>query len=191
MAFDSFLQFVTPGSNAPAVVGESSDPAFQSPVEAIEISEFSFGGENTLSIGSATSGAGAGKATFKEFTVKKLVDTASPSLLVMLATGSHYKVVQLSLRKSGAAGAAGSGSPYLAFRFGLFAVKSIEWAGSTGDDSPTENVVFEFGEIEMWYCKQNADGSLNAAIDKQWSRLTNSPTCTQITGTYSPPAAGS
>src|SRR5258708_2833712 len=116
MAFDSFLQFVSPGSNAPTIVGESQDPKFQQPVQAIEISEFGFGGENTLSIGSATSGAGAGKATFKEFTVKKLVDTASPSLLVMLATGSHYVTVQLCLRKSGAAGQTGSGGPYLAFR---------------------------------------------------------------------------
>ena len=47
----------------------------------------------------------------------------------------------------------------------MVAVKSIEWSGSTGDDVPTESVVFEFGELYIGYYKQQSSGLLGAARD--------------------------
>jgi type VI secretion system secreted protein Hcp len=175
MAFDAFLQFYKAG--ALAFNGETTDPDF---VGAVEISEFSFGAENTISIGSSTTGAGAGKATFKEFTIKKLTDTGSPSLLIFLAEGKHYDNLTLSLRKGGAGGDT-SGAVYLKFEFGMVMVKSIEWSGATGDDVPSESVVFEFGEIRVTYCQQDTSGALKAPIIKAWSRLTNRPKLTVLT----------
>jgi len=171
MAFDSFLIF---GKGPTKIFGETQDSVYQG---AVEISEFSFGVETTLSIGSATSGAGAGKATFKEFTVKKLTDIASPALLQCLGTGDHYETVGLYLRKSGAAATGGSdgkaGKAYLVFAFGMVAVKSIEWSGSSGDDVPTESVVFEFGELYIGYYKQTSKGTLDKPKFGSWSKLTN------------------
>src|SRR4051812_39363545 len=99
MAFDAFLVIKDSGTAVKAT-GETQDKFFKE-LGAFEISEFSFGAENTLNIGSATSGAGAGKATFKEFTVKKQTDSASGKLLILLGTGGHYKKVQLFIKKSG------------------------------------------------------------------------------------------
>ncbi|TMM12587.1 MAG: type VI secretion system tube protein Hcp, partial [Actinobacteria bacterium] len=51
-----------------------------------------------LSFGnSSASGAGAGKVKFKEFTVMKKVDKASPLFFKHCASGSHYKTVTISM----------------------------------------------------------------------------------------------
>ncbi|OAI49783.1 hypothetical protein AYO44_06185 [Planctomycetaceae bacterium SCGC AG-212-F19] len=172
MAFDAFLTFTEKGPGAEKIAGESQDPTYGDDKGAFEISEFSFGAENTLSIGSATTGAGAGKATFKEFTVKKLVDKSSPLILKTLGSGGHYKKVFLSIRKSGAV-VGKSGQAYLNFCFGMVAVKSIEWAGSTGDDTPTETVIFEYGALLVGYKQQKQDGSLGSPTFGGWSRIEN------------------
>ncbi len=177
MAFDAFLQVTDPGK-APKIVGETQDPVF---VGAFEISEFSFGAENTINISSATGGAGAGKATLKEFTVKKMTDTSSGLLLKLLGLGGHYKKMLLSLRKSGGGVSKGkSGKPYLVFEFGMVALKSIEWSGSTGDDVPTETVIFEYGELMVMYRPQKADGTLDKGTPLGWSKLNNSDNPTII-----------
>jgi len=176
MAFDSFLMFTAQGGgsgSAVNIVGESQDSIYKG---CFEIKEFTFGAENTLNITSATGGAGAGKATFKEFKVKKQTDTATPYLLQTLGLGGHYDVVQLFIRKSGAAAATGlSGQAYIVFPFGMVAVKSLEWAGAEGDDVPTEDVVFEFGELVVSYYPQLPTGMLDAKPRTgSWSKLTNS-----------------
>jgi len=69
--------------------------------QTIELQDFNLGGETPATIGSATGGAGAGKATFKEFTVKKTTDAASPAFFKNCVAGAHYKKVILAMRKSG------------------------------------------------------------------------------------------
>src|SRR5580698_7465950 len=111
MAFDAFLNFIPAGA-ADAIVGESTDTQFKG---WFEIKEFSFGIENTVNITSASTGAGAGKAEFKEFTIKKQTDKASPSLALTCGSGGHYELVQLRLRKSGVKASGGAGDVYLAY----------------------------------------------------------------------------
>jgi type VI secretion system secreted protein Hcp len=174
MAFDAFVIFKngTGDQAAYTISGESQDPTYGTK-GAFEISEFSFGAENTLSIGSSTSGAGAGKCTFKEFTVKKLVDKGSPYLLMTLGSGGHYDKVYLYIRKSGAEKGK-TGGAYLVFCFGMVAVKSIEWAGSTGDDTPTETVIFEYGALLVGYFQQKKGGGFETTQQVGgWSRVEN------------------
>jgi type VI secretion system secreted protein Hcp len=170
MAFDAFLNFVT-GGVAEKIIGESTDTQFKG---WFEIKEFSFGIENTLNITSASSGAGAGKAEFKEFTIKKQTDQASPRLAITCGQGGHYELVQLRLRKSGAKSSGGAGDVYLAFDFKTVAVKSIEWSGSGGDDVPEETVIFEYGAMKVAYKPQNKDGTLGGVVERSWNKLTNS-----------------
>jgi type VI secretion system secreted protein Hcp len=172
MAFDAFVIFY-PGDSAaaPAITGESMDPTYGKK-GAFEISEFSFGAETTISISSATGGAGAGKCTFKEFTVKKLVDLGSPYLLQTLGAGGHYDKVKLFIRKAGGASKQ-SGAAYLIFCFSMVAVKSIEWSGSTGDDVPTETVIFDYGLLLLGYSKQDKSGKLTDTQYGGWSKLEN------------------
>src|SRR5579871_3657869 len=147
MAFDAFLTF--DGGPTP-VQGESKDPAFQN---AIEIKSFSFSVENTVSIGSATGGAGAGKARFNDLQISKLEDSASPVLFRMLATGQHFKTATLSIRKAGAMQGK-TGAVYQRFTFSMVLVSKISESGSSGDDVPTENVVLNYGALKWEYSRQ-------------------------------------
>ena len=64
-----------------AMAGAAAEPevaGFQG-AGLFEVSDYSFDIEQVLNIGSATSGAGAGKLKFNEFTISKRSDSASPS----------------------------------------------------------------------------------------------------------------
>jgi type VI secretion system secreted protein Hcp len=167
-ANDVFLLFEPdPSNKLPLPKGESTVVK-----DAIEVDSFDFGIENQISIGAATTGAGAGKATFHAFTIKKPVDAASPFLFEASATGGHYNIVRLVLRRSGVQG---SGKPYLVFTFKLVGVKSIDWSGHSGGDRPVEQVVFEYGSLVITYMKQNPDGSLGSPTSTGWNRVSNVP----------------
>ena len=164
-----FLLF-EPGSsgNLPLPKGE-----FTAIKDAIEVDSFDLGIENQISIGSAA-GAGAGKAKFHDFTIKKPVDAASPLLFEASATGGHYNAVRLILRRSGAQGSGKPYLPYLVFTFEMVFVKSIDWSGHSGGDRPEEQVVFQYGRLEITYHTQNPDGSLGSPTSTGWDIIKNS-----------------
>jgi len=180
MAFDSFIKFIAAaGGTSESFKGESLDSEFSGTEGWFSIKEFSFGIENTLNISTASGGAGAGKADFKEFTVKKQTDRASPYLAMTCGKGGHYAEVDLQLRKSGSAKVQGkAGQTYLSYKFKLVAVKSIEWSGSSGDDVPEETVVFEYGAMQMTYYPQLADGTMGNMVQRTWNKLSNSTSFT-------------
>lgn len=170
MAFDAFLTFDT--GTPTTVQGESQDPSFKG---AVELRSFTFGAENQIAIGSATTGAGAGKAHFNELQITKLSDSTSPSLFQMLATGQHFKTATLSIRKPVLKTIPGGGV-YQRFTFYMVFVSKISIDGSTGDDAPTETVVLSYGALKWEYSRQDATGSLTPVPSQQWSVMTNSPT---------------
>ncbi len=65
----------------------ASDSTVSNPT-LFEVEDYSFDIEQTLNIGSATGGAGAGKTAFNPFTIGKKEDEASPALLSLAATGA-------------------------------------------------------------------------------------------------------
>lgn len=177
MAFDAFVIFGGVGDGAVAIEGETLDETM-SKHKAFEIDSFGFGVENTINIGSKSGGAGAGKASFKEFTIEKATDSGSAGLFTTCCCGGHYTDVKLILRRSGG-DAHKSGTPFLEYRFKLVAVKSIDWSGSTGDDVPKETVVFEYGAIEIEYTPQTASGGKGSKqFVKHWSRVKNNDSFT-------------
>src|SRR4051794_39194383 len=100
MACDNFLFFNGPAKSVTGdlkVIGETQDVDHKN---SLEIKEFSFGVENPTTIGSMSGGAGAGKAKFNEFNVKKAVDAASPLLFAACGQGCHFPEVTLSIRKA-------------------------------------------------------------------------------------------
>jgi len=178
MAFDAFVKFTESAAGASEkIVGESQDGQFPGSAGWFSVKEFSFGIENTINITTASGGAGAGKADFKEFTIKKQTDAASAQLAITCGKGGHYKMVNLSLRKSGVMpGASGrSGGTYLEFLFKMVAVKSVEWSGSSGDDVPEETIVFEYAAMKITYKAQKADGTFEQQpVIGTWNKVTNS-----------------
>jgi type VI secretion system secreted protein Hcp len=166
MAFDAYLYFPSAAANCPAPRGES---LIQSGGISLGDS-WSFSLENKLDISSVTTGAGAGKAEFQEFTIKKQVDSASPTLFLACGCGATFNDVQLVLRKSTGSQQAGSTEIFLQWKFLMMAVEKVEWA--YGDPSPEETVTFKFGACQVQYWQQDArSGNLKQIAPQMWSQV--------------------
>jgi type VI secretion system secreted protein Hcp len=167
MAFDAYLYFPAKASsgNCPQPVGESLIQK-----DAISLGEsWSFSLENKLDISSVTTGAGAGKAEFQEFTIKKQVDSASATLFLACGCGANFDNVQLVLRKATGSTTAAETEVFLKWTFLMMVVEKIEW--SYGDPAPEENVTFKFGACKVEYFQQDAKGNLNKKDPQVWSQV--------------------
>ena len=173
MSFDAYLLFTQASKSGIHPKGES-----KLKTNAITLGdEWSFSLENKLNITSHTAGAGAGKAEFEAFTIKKQVDTASADLFVACGSGAHFDNVQLVLLKSTGdkgAGTQAQSNVFLTWTFSMLAVERIEW--SYGDPAPDESIVFRFGACKIAYKKQDKTGQLADAGESAWSKIANSAT---------------
>jgi len=195
MAFQQYTGSNWLDAESQVSFANNPEPLMKQPValtqgKIFEVEDFSFDIEQTLNIGSQSKGAGAGKVTFNPFSITRKIDKASPIFFQMACSGTPFQWVVLALRKSsGAPGGsttgtdAPSGSIYLRFDFLLVAVKTISW--SYDDESPKEEVTFEYGALQVRYSIQGADGIMASPIPGGWNRVTN----TQYTGTTPIPAS--
>jgi type VI protein secretion system component Hcp len=83
---------------------------------------------------SATGGAGAGKIKFKEFTVKKTTDSASPAFFKTCVKGEHYKKVVIEMRKAGG-DPQSAGKPFLQYKFDTVFTTKVAPSGPGAFDS--------------------------------------------------------
>ena len=167
MAFDAYLFFPKGASS-----GNCPQPKGESLIQKGAISlgdSWSFSLENKLDISSVTTGAGAGKAEFQEFTIKKQVDTASPVLFLACGCGANFDNVQLVLRKATGGTSANNSQIFLRWTFLMMVVEKVEWA--YGDPAPEETVTFKFGACKVEYFQQQPDGSLKAVPEQIWSQV--------------------
>ena len=146
MACDMFLEI-------DGIKGESTDDKHK---DTIEIEAFSWGAHNAVSIGSASSGGGAGKAEFSDFSFTKRVDMSSPKLALIAARGEHIKTAKLYIRKAG--GAAGQ-VDYQIYQFDTIFVTGIHVSGGSGGDF-SENLTLSPTKFKWEYKQQGDDGSL-------------------------------
>ena len=173
MAFDAFCYSINMKDDMP---GETQDSIYIDK-KAFEILSFELGAENVINIGSVTGGGGAGKATFKEFTVTKKTDSASTFLFTALVTGLHFKDVVVDLRRSGVATKTmKSGGVFMKFDMRLVMVQDISWSGSDGDDVCEETVIFQYGAIAITYTPQDKEGKEKSKLLTMWSRVKNQNT---------------
>ena len=182
MAIDAYMYFKDYAgtylpSESQVAAGKGPDPMFEKfkfkdalgAKGIFEIEDFSFDVEQTLNIGSQSSGAGAGKITFNPFSITRKIDRASPLLFQMACSGTAFESVAIGARK--ASGGDQSGTIYLVFLFKLVAVKTIGWAYD--DEAPKETTTFEYGGLQVHYTVQNPDGSLGKTIPGGWNRVKN------------------
>ena len=120
----------------------------------IDVMSFSWGASNTFT-GSHGGGGGAGKASFQDLSITKLVDKASPMLAKACATGQHIQTVILNVNRPNGP----KGAPFMQYKLDDVFVTSVSQGGSggSGDTKPTENVSFAYGSIKQTYT--TADGS--------------------------------
>jgi type VI secretion system secreted protein Hcp len=149
--------------------------------DVFEIDDFNFDFEQTVNMGSQSSGGGAGRVTFNPFTCSRKVDKASPTFMSMCCAGTHFKSVSLLLRRAGGTGvtdaALTSGYTFLRFDFALVLIKTISWSGSDGDEAMKEELAFEYGAIKFQYVMQKADGTASTDAGgmpvAMWNRVNN------------------
>jgi type VI secretion system secreted protein Hcp len=175
MAIDAFVQFNGEGASAQQLNGETQDNSMiKLKPTPFDVSAWSFGITQTVSMGSATGGAGAGKVAFDPFSITKVLDKSSPFFFSTLCTGGHYKTVNLLVRKSGVQQKK-SGGIYFEIDFYMVFITDIEWAHD--DTAPTETITFDYGAMRFNYKKQMPDGKLdNKPIQSAWNKLDNSST---------------
>jgi type VI secretion system secreted protein Hcp len=157
MAVDAFMKI-------DGVQGEATAAGHEG---EIELSSFSFGVENPTTIGSATGGAGAGKASFKEFTITKHTDKSSTTFFKNCCTGAHYTNVVITVRKTGDSGTA---RDFLVYKFQTVFTTKIDWSGP-GDEGPEEEISFVYGTIEISYAPPDGTTPLDFAFDVLANRI--------------------
>jgi len=143
---------------------------------AIELKGYHFGIKNSTTIGTASGGAGAGKASFEQLIVTKQVDQLSPALMGVCAMGGHFKEAKLILRKPSSSKAS-SGGMYSTFTLRMVAVSGVQWTTSNVDDVAEEHVTLSFGAMQIEYRAQDKTGRLSTnPVVAAWSTSRNSDT---------------
>jgi type VI secretion system secreted protein Hcp len=148
LAFDAFLKL-------DGIPGDSVDAAHKG---EIQVSAFQGGLSNPAHVGSATGGAGAGKATFQDFQFTAPVSSATPKLLLACATGQHITTATLAVRRAGAAGSKVAPLEFLKYTLTNVVVSSVTTAGASADASPHEQFSLAFAKLQVSYQPQNAAG---------------------------------
>jgi type VI secretion system secreted protein Hcp len=145
-ASDMFLKITN-------ITGESMDEKHKGEIDVLSWSW----GEST---GTARTSRGAAPAVcIQDLSFTKLIDSASPGLIMMGMTGQMAPDAALVVRKAGE-----RGQEYFRLRMTNVSVLSFQTGGSSGDGILAENVVLRFESLKGEYFPQKADGSLGQAV---------------------------
>lgn len=130
----------------------------------IEVLSWSWGMTNPTTIGSATGGAGAGKASFQDLHFVQHTQSSSPLILKACATGQHLKQVDMAFIKGESQP---SPTEYLKIKLEDVLVSSYQAGGAEGSDNdvPSESVSLNFAKMTFDYFPQNSDGTAGAPIE--------------------------
>jgi type VI secretion system secreted protein Hcp len=158
---DMFLQM-----GRPDLQGETLDKSMPG---AISISEFSWKIENPVNIGSASGGAGSGKASLEPLVIKKAVDASSPGLMMAAAKGITIPYAALVIRKADAR----QPDAYLQYRFRTVFVTDVETSADGGGDGVSETVTLKYGSVQQRYLPTKP-GAVNPIITG-WDQVANGP----------------
>ena len=134
------------------------------------VSSLSYVTEQTLSIGSQTAGAGAGKVTFNPLVVTKKMDASSSKLFIAQCQGKTMDLEILFVTRTS------TGSTVIKkITMQTAAVKTIATASS--DDCAScpinESMSFEYGAIRLYNYSQDNSGKVTALTPVGWNRITN------------------
>lgn len=108
-------------------------------------------------------GGGAGKVDVHDLVITKMVDKASPDLMLHCCNGKHINDGTLSLKKAGE-----DAMEYLKIKMKDILVTSVSTGGHEGDEKQTENVSFNFAEVEVEYHEQTEKGRPMAPAKFGW-----------------------
>jgi VCBS repeat-containing protein len=174
-----YVRFTPAGGGT--IVGETQDQTSSNPAYALD--GFSFGAEQTLGIGSASSGAGAGKATFNPLQLSFDQPALNATLFQMLTSGTHLETVDVYGVQT-----SGDGVHFLVdYRFEFVLGKTLSF-----DQSGVTQLSLDYGQLLIRYLPQsvtNPDGTVAGETSFGWNQVENvvDPGSTISGDTTSPP----
>jgi type VI secretion system secreted protein Hcp len=158
------------GQLNPTPAGETTNPTFANPTKAFDLTSFTLDAQNPMTIGSATSGAGAGKVHFQGFQFTKPLDKYSAPLFQDLASGTHLTSVEIIVRRPGSNG---MDDPIVQYELKTVFLTNIHISGETRN--ATETIQGVFGAIAFVLYGENKNGTTSVSSTGGWSQVTNSP----------------
>ncbi len=157
MASDMFLML-------DGIKGESTDAKHKG---EIDILSFSWGIAQS-GAGHRGTGSGAGKADFSDISIMKVVDKASPLLMLACANGKHIAKGKITVRKAGE-----NPLEYLTVDLDGVFVSSYQQSGSGGGEIPTESIALNAGQMKVEYWTQTEKGAKGENANFAWDIAQN------------------
>jgi len=163
MASSAYLKLVD--YNNVQLIGPSQ---VEGHVNEIELIHWGWGADQLLNIGSQSSGAGAGKVTFRPLSIVKYIDKTTPVLFQCCCSGKPFKDVILTLTEP--LGKDAQTTTSFTLNMKLVAVKSITYGDAV---NPTETIEFELGGAIVTVVPHGPDGRVMPAVVNGWNRVKN------------------
>jgi type VI secretion system secreted protein Hcp len=148
------------------IEGESTDARH---AKEIDVTAWSLGVTNAGS-GHAGGGGGAGRPKVTDLAVSKLLDRASPALMLAVASGRHVRSGRLTVTGGGPRPV-----EYLVVDLEDVLVTACLLADAADPDRPVENVSLAFGKIHVTYTQQSPDGGPGSVSQFGWDVDRNAP----------------
>ena len=173
MPGNSFVQFGEKGADVKP--GESLQAGHHGDEGWIEIADWSWDIESESSVAKGT-GAAVGKATPGTLSISHYFDTSSPVILQKIVAGRHFPVITIEMLKQ----VGGEKGPQTYFQVKATEAFVTKVSTKGGEDGQiNQDVEFVFKEIFVGYKPQKNDGSLEAALEFNWS-VKDNQTATKI-----------
>jgi type VI secretion system secreted protein Hcp len=157
MAVDMFLSL-------DGIKGESADSKHKG---EIDIESFSWGMAQT-GAGHRGSGSGSGKVDINDISIVKVVDKASPTLMLACANGKHISKGKITVRKAGE-----NPLDYLTIDLENILVSQVSHSGVNSADIPTETISLNFAKVKLEYWTQTDKGAKGENANFSWDVAQN------------------
>lgn len=127
---------------------------------------------NQAATGHVGSGSGGGKAKTENITFKKQCDKSSNTLITYCCKGTHFKKVELVIRKSSGDG---TPKPYITLTMAQVIITDYKQSGSPGDnDVFEEEITINPRSMKFCYYQQKADGTVDGTpFPSSWDFAAN------------------
>lgn len=149
------------------IKGESTD---QKHKDQIEILSFTQTWTNTIELGSATGGAGAGKVQCGPITMMKNIDKSTPLLLKGVATGQHFKDAVIAFQSSDGRMQV---PEYYTITMTTVFVTELSQTDSADPNRIFEKLVLNAGAFEFKYTPTDVRGKIGTPVSFKWDCMAN------------------
>jgi type VI secretion system secreted protein Hcp len=142
-------------------------PASGPDVGPVAINHVAFEATTPTTIGSSSSGAGAGKVKFGALVLQKAIDGTSPVLFKALSAGQHYAQATVFVRGSR------GGAPVRQREYRMSKVFVTRLAEDTTTSTAEETIQLTFAAIQLVEFTQSPSGKTQGQVVGGWDQTKN------------------